>query len=395
MGNGNEQSYDAIIAGGAIMGSAIAYFLTRDPGCAPRTLVIERDPSYARCSTTLSAASIRQQFSTPENIEISKFGIEFLRTVRDLLSPDADIGLKERGYLFLATAAGAPVLRSNHAVQCSRGVDVALMDAEALSRRFPWMNVDDLAAGCLGLSGEGWFDPYALLMAFRAKARAQGAVYETGTVAGLTVADRRISSVRLADDRSFACGDFVNATGPAAARTAALAGIDLPVECRKRCVFVVHSRDSDAVTRCPLVIDPSGVYFRPEGQYFITGVSPPAGRDPECWDFDVDHTLFDDIVWPVLARRAPAFEAIKVVNAWAGHYAYNVLDRNAVLGRHPEISNFIFANGFSGHGLQQAPAVGRGLAEVIIHGGYRSLDLSAFRFERFAENRPIREANVV
>jgi glycine/D-amino acid oxidase-like deaminating enzyme len=269
------------------------------------------------------------------------------------------------------------------------------MDADALSRRFPWMNVDDLAAGCLGLSGAGWFDPYALLMACRAKARAQGAVYETGAVAGLAVADRRVSSVRLADGRTLACGEFVNATGPAAARTAALAGITLPVECRKRCVFVFDCRRSGAITHCPLVIDPSGVYFRPEGQYFITGVSPPADRDPECWDFDVDHTQFDDIVWPVLARRAPAFEAIKVVNAWAGHYAYNVVDQNAVLGRHPEISNFIFANGFSGHGLQQAPAVGRGLAELIIHGGYRSLDLSAFRFERFAENRLIREANVV
>jgi glycine/D-amino acid oxidase-like deaminating enzyme len=124
-------------------------------------------------------------------------------------------------------------------------------------------------------------------------------------------------------------------------------------------------------------------------------VAPPAGRDPECWDFDVDHSLFDDIVWPVLARRVPAFEAIKVVNAWAGHYAYNVLDQNAVLGRHPEIANFIFANGFSGHGLQQAPAVGRGIAELILHGAYRSLDLTAFRFERFAEGRLIRETNVV
>lgn len=395
MGSGSERSFDVIIAGGAIMGSAIAYFLTRDPDSAPRTLVIERDPSYARCSTTLSAASIRQQFSTPENIEVSKFGIEFLRSVRDLLSPDADIGLKERGYLFLASAAGAPVLRSNHTVQRSRGVDVALMDADALSRRFPWMSVDDLAAGCLGLSGEGWFDPYTLLRAFRAKARAQGAVYETGTVAGLTVADRRVSSVRLVDGRRLACGEFVNATGPAAARTAALAGINLPVECRKRCVFVFDCRNADAITRCPLVIDPSGVYFRPEGQYFISGVSPPADRDPECWDFDMDHALFDDIIWPVLARRAPAFEAIKVVNAWAGHYAYNVVDQNAVLGRHPEISNFIFANGFSGHGLQQAPAVGRGLAEMIIYGRYRSLDLSAFRFERFADGELIREANVV
>ena len=395
MRSADSQTFDVIIAGGAIMGSAIAYFLTRDPGSAPRTLVIERDPTYARCSTTLSAASIRQQFSTPENIDISMFGIGFLRSVRDLLDPDADIGLKERGYLFLASAAGLTVLRSNHAVQRGRGADVAFLGAGALARRFPWMNTGDLAAGCVGLSGEGWFDPHALLQAFRAKSREQGAVYETGAVAGLTVADRRVAGVTLADGRSYACGEFVNATGPAAARTAALAGILLPVECRKRCVFVFDCRDSDAVARCPLVVDPSGVYFRPEGRYFITGVAPPAGRDPECWDFDVDHSLFDDIVWPVLARRVPAFEAIKVVNAWAGHYAYNVLDQNAVLGRHPEIANFIFANGFSGHGLQQAPAVGRGIAELILHGAYRSLDLTAFRFERFAEGRLIRETNVV
>ena len=201
--------------------------------------------------------------------------------------------------------------------------------------------------------------------------------------------------MQLADGRVFSCGELVNAAGPAAGKIARMADIELPVESRKRCVFVFDCRQADVLQPCPLVVDVSGVYFRPEGQYFVCGVSPPADQDPPTEDFRVEYQLFDEIVWPALAHRVPIFEAIKHVSAWSGHYAYNTLDQNAIVGRHPVLKNFLFANGFSGHGVQQAPGVGRGIAELIVHGAYRTVDISPLGFERVVAGRPLQELNVI
>jgi len=165
------------------------------------------------------------------------------------------------------------------------------------------------------------------------------------------------------------------------------------VEPRKRCVFVVACRAK--LPRMPLVVDATGVWIRPEGEVYICGVAPPEGEDARATDFEVDHALFDEVVWPMLAHRIPAMEALKLQRAWAGHYDYNTLDQNAVIGRHPELSNFLLANGFSGHGLQQSPAAGRAIAELIVHGRFVSLDLSVFGYERIAAKRPVRELNVI
>ena len=388
--------YDVVIVGGGVVGSSIAYFLAAEDFNG-RVLVLERDPTYAQSSTALSVGGLRQQFSTPENIRISQFGADFVRGAHERLAVEGsapELGFVEAGYLFLATERGVDVLRRNHQLQTSLGAEVTLMTPDELVARFPWLSPVDLAAGSLGLSGEGWLDPYSLLMAFRAKAQVLGIDYESDEVVEIQRDGTRVTGVRTASGATISAGAVVNAAGPGAARVAAMAGLpDLPVHSRKRIVYRISCREE--VPDSPLVIDPGGVYFRPEGADFLCGVSPPAERDPDCDDLEVEYDLFQEIVWPALARRVPAFEAIKLGPSWAGHYAYNVRDQNAILGPHPEVDNFHFANGFSGHGLQQSPAVGRAIAELITHGGYQTLDLSRFAYGRFADDALVREENVV
>jgi len=392
-----DKRFDVVIVGGGVMGCATAFFLASDPAFGGSVAVVERDPSYATASSALSASSIRQQFSTPANIALSRFGLGFLRDATRHLSVEGesvDLGLHTPGYLYLATPAGEPVLRENHRIQRACDVPVALLTPDELAARFPWLSTEGIVLGSLGIDGaEGWFDGYGLMQAFRRKAKAMGVTFLTGEAAAMEVQGSRVAAVMLADGTRLDCGVVVNAAGPRARVVAAMAGVALPVSARKRCVFVFDCRQE--LPGCPLVIDPSGVWFRPEGRTFICGAPPPAERDPDTLDLTVEHDLFDAFLWPALAARVPAFEAIKVTGAWAGHYEYNDVDQNAIVGPHPEVGNLLFANGFSGHGLQQAPGVGRGLAERIVYGEYRALDLTPFAYERLAEGRSLRELNVI
>jgi FAD-dependent oxidoreductase domain-containing protein 1 len=388
---------DVVIVGGAIVGSAVATFLRRRSDWKGRVLVVERDPTFRTSSTTLSAASIRLQFSTPLNIEISRFGVELIKHLDTWLGvagePAPDVDFVEGGYLFLASEAGLPILESNHAVQREHGVQVALLTPMELHTRFPWLNVDDLAGGSLGLADEGWFDAYALLQAFRRKARSLGAEETAGEVVEIERDGNRASGVRLADGRRITADWVVNAAGPRAAGIAAMAGLRLPVSPRKRMVFHFDCRTNVA---SPLTIDTSGVYFRPEGPNYIAGSSPHGEQpDPDTLDLEVDRSWFEQVIWPAIAHRVPAFEAIRLLDAWAGHYEVNTLDHNAVIGPHPDVPNFLFANGFSGHGLQQAPAAGRALSEWIATGHYETIDVRPLGYERIAANQPYRELNVI
>ena len=382
---------DVVVVGGGVIGSAVAYWLRR---FHVGVTVVERDTTYAAASSSLSASSIRQQFSTPANIALSQFGIGFLRAAGDELEVDGDrpaLGLREPGYLYLASEAGLPVLRANHAVQRAHGVAVTLLDPDALRQRFPWLDVGGVAEGSLGLDGEGWFDGPALMAAFQRKARALGAVWRGGAVVGFGRDGGRIASVRLQDGTVIPCGVVVNAAGPYARAVAAMAGVALPVEARKRSVFVFGCRTP--LPGCPLIIDTSGDWVRPEGDRYLAGWSPP--DDLEDFGLEVDHALFEDVVWPALATRIPAMEAVRAMGAWAGHYEVNTFDQNALLGAHADMPNLLFANGFSGHGMQQAPGVGRGIAELVAHGGYRTLDLSPLSVTRIAAGRPVRELCVI
>ena len=382
-----------VVIGGGVMGSALAYWLTR---LAPtlEVTVIERDPSYSRASSALSAASIRQQFSTAVNIRISQASIAFLRRAADELALDGekpDIMLREQGYLYLAGADGAAQLRNIHAMQKTCGADVALLGHADLQQRFEWLNTSDLALGSLGLSGEGWFDGYSLLVAFARKARRQGARYVNADVRELAIEGRRVTAVVLADGSRLACSQVVNAAGPWARHVAAMAGVDLPVHARRRTVYVIAC--PTALQPFPLLIDPTGFWIRPEGTKFIAGLSPDEDVDDQ--PLEADYDAFESRLWPALAHRVPAFEEARLERAWAGYFEMNTFDHNAILGPHETLDNFLFMNGFSGHGMQQSPVIGRGIAELILEGRFVSLDLSPLLFARIANNRPLLEANVI
>jgi glycine/D-amino acid oxidase-like deaminating enzyme len=387
-----------VVIGGGAIGSSVACFLARDFGV--RVTVVERDPSYRSASSALSASSIRQQFSTAINIRVSQASLAFYRRIGTELAigdERPDIGLVEPGYLFLASAAGVQTLRANHEVQRACGAAVVLLTAPELKQRFPWLAVDGVALASLGLStagsGEGWFDGYSVLQAFRRKAVALGVNYVAAAVRRLRTAGSRVVQALTDDGAALAADAFVLAAGAWSAPLAQTVGFDLPVRARKRDVFVF-----DAPARlpdCPLVIDPSGLWFRPEGRGFICG-APPRGDDPDDAPLEaIDHALFDDWIWPRLAARVPAFEALRATRAWAGYYEFNTFDQNGLVGRLPGCDNAYVACGFSGHGIQQAPAVGRGLAELIATGAYRTLDLAPLSPQRVVEGRPLVERNVI
>lgn len=389
-------SPDVIIVGGAVHGASAAYHLAAHPGFSGRILLIEKDPSFALAASALSAASIRQQFSDPTNIAISLHGIDFLRRIGDLLEVEGDrpfISLVEGGYLFLATSAGLGTLTENHALQASLGADVVLLSPDELAERFPYLALGDVAAGSFGATGEGWFDGYGLMQALRSRARSMGVETLAGTVTEIVTENGRAAGVRFANGGFLAAGTVIVAAGTGARALIEPLAVPMPVEARKRCIFTFACRDR--LPAFPMLIDPSGVYCRPESELFLCGCAPAPENDPTASDFEVDHGLFEETIWPILAARVPAFEAIRPGRAWAGHYDMNLFDHNAIIGRVPGFDNLLIANGFSGHGLQQAPAVGRGLAELVVDGAYRTLDLSPLGYERILEGRPLIEKNIV
>ena len=381
-----------------MIGAATACFLARDHGVA--VAVLERDPSYRQASSALSASSIRQQFSTPINIALSLASIEFLRRVGDELAVDGEqpaIGLVEAGYLYLSDAEGEGNLRAKHALQRAHGAEIDLLDTAALRARWPWLATAGLALGAFGTRGEGWFDGPALHAAFRRKARTCGARFVHADAQAFDASGGRVHAVRDAQGRTHAADAVLIAAGAWSAPLAALLGLALPVSAKKRDVFVL---DSPArLPGCPLIIDPSGVWLRPEGVGFIAGAPPRRmGNfiDPDDAPLDaIDHGLFDDVIWPTLAARIPAFVALRVRSAWAGYYEMNAFDHNGVVGAVPGWSNAFIACGFSGHGMQHAPALGQALATRIATGHDGALDLAALAPERLQRSARLIEHNVI
>ena len=386
-----------VIVGGAIMGSSLAWWLTELGHPPGLVTVVERDPTYAACATAFTNSCIRQQFGNPLNVAISRFGVEFLRHFQAHMGDDRvpPINFHPFGYLYLAgDAAEADRLARAQAVQAAAGAATRLLTPEAMAAEWPFLDVEGLVLGSHGPVDEGYFDGTTMFQWWRRIARERGVAFVDGAVTGIDTAGGRVSGVTLADGTRLPADIVVNAAGTRGAQVARMAGLDLPVEPRKRYTWVFEAArplDRDL----PLTIDPSGVHVRTDGALYMAGATPAADLAVDPDDFAGDWSIWEEHAWPAIAARIPAFEDVRVRRSWVGHYDLNVLDANAILGEHPALPGFMLMNGFSGHGLQQSPAMGRGLAERIVHGRYVTLDLSPFGVERVLAGEPFPELAVI
>jgi glycine/D-amino acid oxidase-like deaminating enzyme len=395
-----QSSYDVVIVGGAMYGSSVAWFLADNSDFDGSILVVERDPAYSACSTVHTNSCIRQQFSTALNVRISQFGVEFIKNFREFLGNDErvpEIPIQSYGYMYLAdNESFAETLRESQRVQASCGAGTKIMSGQEIKQDYPFYNVDDIVAGSHNLVDEGYFDGGTIFDWWRRSAKERGVEYIGNEVVSMQKNSNgtRVESVTLLSGEAVHCGKVVNASGPRAVLTSRMAGIEIPVEPRKRYTFIFDAEkplDRDL----PLTIDPSGVHMRTDGAYYLAGCPPDDDLAVDYDDFDQDYSIWEEKAWPAIANRIPQFEAIKLINSWAGHYAFNTFDQNAIIGPHNVVENFIFVNGFSGHGLQQSPAMGRGTSELITYGEYRSLDLLPFKFDRIERNEPFNEKAII
>ena len=383
--------HDVVIVGGAVMGSAVAYFLSAEPDFDGSIAVVEKDRSFQFAASSRSTSGFRQQFSTEVNIRLSGWSARFLADAGNHLALDDDrpeIGICERGYLYLGAPDQVATFEANNQLQRALGVDALLLTPAELAARFPWLTVDDVAIGSLGLAGEGWFDGYSLMAAFARKARAAGVEYRFAEVVRIDAA--RDFTVGLADGSTITAGRVVLCAGTATVALAAQLGIDLPIHAVKQLVFPFSS--PFAALDMPYVFAPDGLFCRPDGRDFIAGIGIAAEDENVALDdFDVDHRRFDDAVWPRLARRVQGFEEARPRGGWAGHYDVSLFDHNPFVGAIDAVPGLYLAAGFSGHGMMQSPGIGHAMAELITHGRFRTLDLAELGFDRIAASRPVFE----
>lgn len=396
----NHDSYDVIIIGGAMLGASVAWFLTDNPDFDGRVLVVERDPTYEFASTSHTNSCMRQQFGRDINIRVSQFAAEYVKNFRAFMGNDPrvpNLHFHNFGYLYLAdTEDFAQTLKKAHQLQVACGAGTRLLTPEDLAQEFPFYDLDGILCATHNTADEGYFDGATMLDWWRRSARERRVEFIADEVVDMTKSanTHRVESVTLKSGRVVTSGTVVNASGPRAAATARMAGIEIPVEPRKRYTYV-FAAETPLDRDLPLTIDPTGVHVRTDGAYYMAGAAPDDDFAVDYDDFQEDHSLWQDKVWPIIATRIPQFEAIKVINSWVGHYAYNTFDQNAILGVHPDVENLVYVNGFSGHGFQQAPAMGRGVAELITYGEFRALDLSPFNFDRIIGNLPFVERAVI
>ncbi|MBI9091065.1 MAG: FAD-binding oxidoreductase [Desulfobacterium sp.] len=388
----SNNTYDVIIIGGGIMGSSTAYNLMKADNTL-KVVVIEKDETYAKASTTLSMVNSRIQYSLKENVQISQYAAKILDEFEDEMEVNGvkpNIVYRREGNLVILDEKAEPAARQAYEMQKELGCAIEWWSPEKIKEAYPLYNMDGVVAGTFGPE-DGHFDAYAVLMGYKAKAKVLGVEYMENEVVDLITANGAITGVKLASGEALSSSTIVNCAGAWAKDLCAKAGISIPVEPTKRQCFAVDPAIKPA-TALPLTFIPSGLYFRTEtGGLILLGKS--MDEDPVGYDFNWDQKRFLENLWLELAEFVPAFESLKLIRGWAGLYAVNTKDANSILGEWPDLKGFYLANGFSGHGLQQGPAVGRYMTELIT-GATPTLDLSIFGPERIIANKPIRESGI-
>ncbi len=387
------KNVDVAIMGGGIVGSSTAYFLLKeDPSLS--VCVIEPDSTYEFASALRSSGGCRVQFTAPENIAMSLFSLDLIKNFENTMTANgrpAPIDWVQGGYLFIVSPESTKALERSVAFQKSQGCVIDLLTPSELKDRFPSMYVDDLGAGA-HTPEDGWCDPYGLLWGFRRKAVELGAVYIDGRVVAAETTANQAKSVTLDTGEQINATHFVNATGAWSGEVAKLFGMELPISPVRR--FEHYFTAGSPVEHLPYVKDEARLAFRSEGKGFSGGLVD--GSVTRGFNFDVDHDYFENVVWPAVAHRFPVFEAAKCHRTWSGLYEVNELDGNPVIGSwNSRLPNLHTAAGFSGHGMMHAPAAGRAIAELVVHGKFQTIDLSALGYERVEQNKPYPELGIL
>lgn len=394
-----HESYDVVIVGGATSGSSVAWHLATEPGFDGCILVVERDTTLRRSATAASNNCMRQQFATEINVRISQYAAHFVNHFRELLGDPAapELGIRNFGYMYLAdTPELAETLREDQRLQAACGAGTEMMSPAEIDDRFGFYRLDDIVAGSFNRRDEGAFDALGMVDWMRRKASDHDVDHIENDVVSMQRDGSRITSVTLGTGEVVSTGTVVNAAGTRADHVARMAGASVPVEARRRYTYIFsaeHPLDQDL----PLTIDPTGVHMRSYGaRDYLVGCPPIAG-DPavDVNDFEYAEPIWEQKMQPVIENRIPALGELRVTDSWVGHYEYNSFDQNAIVGPHHEVENLVFCVGFSGHGSQQAPACGRGIAELITHGEFRTLDLSPLGYRRIADDEPLIERAVI
>lgn len=386
------ENADVIIVGGGVMGSSTAYSL-RKIGFDGKIVVFEKDPIYQYSSTSRSAGGIRQLYTTAINIQVSRYSLQFYKHFPETMKIDGEpfeIDFRQNGYLFLGTDKMISSLEKQQALQHQFQVPSELLSPSELLNIIPELNIKDLAGG-LYCHEDGYLDPYSVMQGFRKNAQKMGVDYVSAEVDTILTTQNQVTGVRLVNGKEYTSPIVINCAGAWGVYLSEKIGIPLPIHPLKRQIFQFDTTVS-LENALPLTVDPTGVYFRHEGNKILSGYSEDV--KPGI-DFTVTRSLFYEEMWPILAHRVKNFERAKIFSAWAGLYSFNTADHNAIIGKHPTMKGYYMALGFSGHGMQQAPAVGQGLAELIHLGKYETLDLHPLRFERFAENDLVLEDAIV
>lgn len=384
--------HDIVIIGGGIIGSSIAYHLAR--AGAGDVAVIERDPTYEIAATPRGSGGIRQLFSLPENVAMTRHGLPFYESFDETMAVDGEapaISFRRQGYLFVSDGGDAATMEANFRNQEKLGVAAELLDGPALGRLFPSIRTDDVEIA-VHSPNDAWIDAHAALQGFRRKARSLGVTYLQDEFAAAQIADGKAAAVICASGERIEAELFVLAAGAWSGEVGHLFGVDLPVEPMSRESYFF--RCEAALEPLPFIKSETDLAFRPEGTGYTGGV--PDWSVPAGWNWELDPHRFEEVVWPALAHRVPAMETLRLERGWRGHYARNSLDKSAIIGRwEAEPANLYIATGFSGHGIMHAPATGLAMAELILAGRFETMDLARFGTGRVLRREPYAEAGIV